>query len=675
MGDEHFFVTSSATDFKLSGPGSPPPGYPGAPDPDTYSRLPFASTYPERKQAFVDFVLRNPGADTIKGFFYELIRINENSGPVYEGAINAAMEYIDSRKDCADFVLTGILRMYIQLAGRNLMTPGLLEKARETILNFKYWPDEPGDDSMCTWTENHQIIFSVNEYLAGQIFPGETFRNSGHSGLEKMERARPRILKWLEMRYFTGFSEWLSNVYYDEDLPPLLNLIDFCEDEFLSVRAAMVTDLLLFDIASNHFHGQFVSTHGRTYTREKKSALVESTTDTVKLLFGMGVFSNVDNMSAAVLALSEKYRLPEAIVKAASERYPGGFVNRQRVSIRFAEASKWGFGGLSAWSGMGLLLFGGYTHPRSINKFVHLLDSFGWWHNAFFNEVLPFRPLISIGKYTGLTNLIALLFRKDLSRNTLDEANLYTWKTPEAMLSTAQDYHKARGGDQHHIWQASLGPEAVCFTTHPGGYGDTAPNAYWHGSGFLPRAAQIENVSIIVYRTPGAPTILLSQTLKFTHAWLPGDKFDQVVESGAWVMARKDKGYLALYSRNPRRWQKEGDNAHKEIIAHGRRNIWICEMGRETEYGSFDAFVEKISRSRLKFRGLNVVYDSPSQGRLRFGWRGRLTRNGEKQPLKDYPRYDNPACRAGFGDSEISIRKSGHSLILDFEKGIRSFDQ
>ena len=53
----------------------------------------------------------------------------------------------------------------------------------------------------------------------------------------------------------------------------------------------------------------------------------------------------------------------------------------------------------------------------------------------------------------------------------MKEVNTYTYRTPDYMLSTAQDYRKSFGGDQHHIWQATLDDEAVCFTTHPGGYG------------------------------------------------------------------------------------------------------------------------------------------------------------------------------------------------------------
>ena len=35
------------------------------------------------------------------------------------------------------------------------------------------------------------------------------------------------------------------------------------------------------------------------------------------------------------------------------------------------------------------------------------------------------------------------------------------------MLSSAQDYHPGAKGSREHIWQATLGPAAVVFVTHP----------------------------------------------------------------------------------------------------------------------------------------------------------------------------------------------------------------
>jgi len=52
----------------------------------------------------------------------------------------------------------------------------------------------------------------------------------------------------------------------------------------------MVLDLVVFDMALNSFKGVFGSTHGRAYENTKKWASNEGTTDTSKLLFGMGIF-------------------------------------------------------------------------------------------------------------------------------------------------------------------------------------------------------------------------------------------------------------------------------------------------------------------------------------------------------------------------------------------------
>lgn len=49
-----------------------------------------------------------------------------------------------------------------------------------------------------------------------------------------------------------------------------------------------------------------------------------------------------------------------------------------------------------------------------------------------------------------------------------DEVHVTTFRTPDTMLSSAQDWRPGMGGDQQHVWQATLGQEAVCFTTLPG---------------------------------------------------------------------------------------------------------------------------------------------------------------------------------------------------------------
>jgi hypothetical protein len=164
----------------------------------------------------------------------------------------------------------------------------------------------------------------------------------------------------------------------------------------------------------------------------------------------------------------------------------------------------------------------------------------------------------------------------------------------------------------------------------------------------------------------------VTNRLLFTHAWLPKDKFDQVVERDGWVFARKGDGYLALHSRNPCRWQtEEGEDQYREIIAKGKTNIWLCELGSRDQSGDFSQFIAAIRAARLTFRGLSVDYTSPSQGRIEFGWRGPFRQNGQVLALHDYPRYANIYSKASFPAERVEIQQGGHRLVLDWREGER----
>jgi len=192
--------------------------------------------------------------------------------------------------------------------------------------------------------------------------------------------------------------------------------------------------------------------------------------------------------------------------------------------------------------------------------------------NAFFGAFKARRGLINALRRLRLLPLLARLFEWDLTRNTREEVNVYTYRTPDTMLSSAQDYRSGYGGDQQHVWQATLGPDAVCFTTHPPRREGRSP-AYWVGSGVLPRVAQVENVLIAVYDIHTRPGLYVTNRLLLTHAWLPRDRFDEVVERDGWLFARRGNGYLALRSQHPYHWQTEpGEDQGREVIVPGWRN-------------------------------------------------------------------------------------------------------
>ena len=248
----------------------------------------------------------------------------------------------------------------------------------------------------------------------------------------------------------------------------------------------------------------------------------------------------------------------------------------------------------------------------------------------------------------------------------------------EGLLSSAQDKMKGTFGFQQHAWQATFGPRAVVFTTHPppdDGEGLLFGADYWTGGSSMPRVGQHENVAVVLYN-PTVETMfggLLADLFpEFTHAYVPRGEFDEVVEAPPWVFARKEGGYLALFSANPAAWTTEGEWVDRELIAPGPQAAWICEIGSERTHGSFEEFVAAISSSSVSVDGLDVVYESPSQGEITFGWDGPLRVRGADVHLDAYPRSDNPFSDTPWDAPRMRLERGGEVLELDFENSTRT---
>jgi hypothetical protein len=126
--------------------------------------------------------------------------------PAVDGpAVLGACRYVAGRYDCSDFQLPSMLRVLYLHAPR--LDDATRRTMEETLLGFSYWMDQGKPNSMCYWSENHQILFAASEYLAGRLMPETVFTVDGRTGAEHMAMARARILSWLSLRWRYGFSE------------------------------------------------------------------------------------------------------------------------------------------------------------------------------------------------------------------------------------------------------------------------------------------------------------------------------------------------------------------------------------------------------------------------------------------------------------------------------------
>ncbi len=639
-------------------------------------------TYGERKALFLDYSSTNAPVSGRTGIFAQVSRL-EKGLPLDDAVLKSALEFVYSNADCNDFTLGGLLRLMYLYQDTGLITADQKKDIERCLLDFIYWYDEPGSDGRCYWTENHQIIFHSDELLAGQLLKDRIFSNNRQDGKMHIQHATALIDKWMRWRVTLGFSEWLAHSYFEEDLMALVNLYDFAEDPVIRKKAGLLIDVLMFEMALHNYHGIFASTHGRTYAFLVQGARREGSASTMKLMFGMGIFNSPESMGTVCLATS-KYRCPEVIAEIAAE-YSNPITIRERHSMNVEDAFKYN---VSYCSESDINLYWSiqdYTHPSIIDLSQLVANKHRVWLGGDYDY---YREL-----FQAQRDEKGMIYNQKLDPHAMTEVNIETYRTPDYALSCAQQFRPGSPGYQQHPWQATLSIDATVFTNHPGSMNEYSRPNYWAGNGILPNAAQYRNVLVCIYNIPEknplpflrseqrsepgrniipgvkAPS---DELLQFTHAYFPKDAFDEVIEKGNWNFGRKGTGYIALYSHNITEL-KENKGRMTDLVASGRQNIWICEMGSESQWKRFSDFVTAVTRQPVEVEGLNVKYNSPSLGEVSYGWKEPLTVKGKAIPLRDYQRFDNPYCQVEFAAEVIKIKKDQKELILDF-RDLRLFN-
>lgn len=610
-------------------------------------------TFEERRAQFLDYYSENGAEKKLYGVFRQAARA-ASGRPLEMENMREVLAVIRSNHDCNDFTLNCLLRMVYMDKKQHFIPEELKTGIEDCILDFKYWWDDARRDTTyrCYHTENHQALYHTAELLAGQLYKKTKFTN-GMNGKQHMVHAKDLLLRWLDFRFRFGFSEWMST-YYDVEVLLLTNLYDFAEDKEIRAKAGMVLDLLMFDVALNNYEGFLGSASGRTYAHSLISG-AHNTSPLTKLVFGVGTYDREEVMGPVALATGT-YRCPEIIREIAVD-YKTPLLNSQRISINVEDAPLYG---ISYENEPDCHLFWGmqeFIHPMAIRMSKQISEK---------NDVWPYRNYDEyIKKYDAEIAKYGKTVSMHLDRFALSEANIKTYRTKDYMLSCAMDYRKGAPGYQQHIWQATLGNKALVYTNHPGGKNLRRSPNYWAGNEILPRAAQCKNVVVCIYNIPD------NRKDQFSHAYFPVEAFDEVHISGSWIFGRKGDGYVALYSRNEAELKADDRGMVCDFFAKGVRNIWICETGSKLQWSSFSKFIDEILAAPINSNDLNIIYNSPSEGTITYGWDAPFVVRGKEMPLRGDYRYNNPYCKALFNSTKIEIKKDGKSVVLDFSKAKR----
>lgn len=587
----------------------------------------------------------------------------------------ASLYRVNERIDCGDFVIPGFLTILLEYADSPLLDPEIRKEMEQAILNYKYWIDEPGQEAnhTCFFTENHQSLFHSIEYLAGDLFPDRIFTNNQKSGAWHKEHGFTYLKRWLTWRKRFGFSEWLSNTYYAVDLLSMGLLSRYAPDQEIKNRARMLLDLLLFDITLHSYQGNFCATSGRMYNAQTMNPAFAGTNAVYALLFQKG-YEDGGLLPPAVLLACFDYQ-PAAVLREIANDCPDRLEIRQRMSFNVEDSGKYGIDPSDFDNIMLYWSMHTFHHRLVIENSRKLCPD---WYN------MDASIAANLEKFQ-MCERMGILTDPDPNISALTQADIYTYRTPNYMLSCAQDYRRGRTNFQQHIWQATLGGKAVVFTTHPGSADYTGRPNYFVGNGNMPKAVAYKNVALILYRIPAE-----SAHDYCTHCYFPVHEFDEFVEENGWFFGRKKNGYIALRSvkkggswrpSDPAlfqsiyhdTWEEEWKKASKyDFWVAGHANVWICEMGEPETHGTFAQFREKIGRAKFSGDPFSFTYESPSVGILQTGWTEPFLVNGKEIPLHGYPRYETPYCHADFDTNRYEISCHGKKLVLDFERNERT---
>jgi hypothetical protein len=309
---------------------------------------------------------------------------------------------------------------------------------------------------------------------------------------------------------------------------------------------------------------------------------------------------------------------------------------------------------LEATSGITRLLWGVGVYSQSIVGTVSLVCS-EYEYPSFFADLATHLPEEMWSKERQVSDADA---GPDVA-----EVNKVTYKTRHYMLSSAQDYRPGQPGNHEHIWQATMGPDAVVFANHPACMSENEAHqpGFWLGNGVLPRVAQWKDVLISVHNLPE------TDRMGFTHAYFPTFAFDEYQIEGGWAFARLGKGYLAITAMQGLELVKHGPDGYRELRSYGRNNLWVCHMGRDQVDGYFNTYKQEIQKIKPDWQDLSVRFTSLRGEELAFGWAGPLLVNGQEQPITGFKHIENPYCTADLPADSMDIRYEDLLLRLNFQ--------
>ena len=590
-------------------------------------------------------------------------------GVVDSAWLDQFVSHVEAREDLADHRMLVVLALLLD--GGALLPEPLREGLERAVLGFRYWMDEPGNDSMVHWSESHQVAFGVCEYLAGRTWPDRTFRNDGRRGADKAERARRRLLGWLANRFRHGFSEWLSGTFYAVDVAALTLLVEHTDDEELVTRASMVLDLLMLDLALHRFDGHFVASAGRAGALQKAQPELSEIEPVVASAFSRLKPDFEPARCTSIFLARRRYRIPQVVREIAFAQADHLITSSHGLALRevSTEVSRTRPQTPEERRDALLALYWGmeaFITPEGIGPTMEALGRLDLDQNSYLAPLAPFRKVRSRRMMAGLVRSLNPVTQGA----ALQRANVQTYRTPHYLLSSAQHHLPGSFGDQESIWEAALPGGIKVFSTHPGStlLGSEARPATpsgWVGNGIRPDVGQLRNVALVLHDLRALRVYLEGRRHELSHLFFPAARFDETKLGERVVAGRRADSYFGAVSLNRLEMANEG-----ELVQRGLVTGWAVMLADRSDFGSLHRFVAYLKSCPLEHLRDTLTWQTP-QRRYELTWNGAFAVDGTVLDT-DYARLRSDWTSVARKPSVIEVSGRTGTLVLDWKLGRRS---
>ena len=431
--------------------------------------------------------------------------------------------------------------------------PETAERVKRVLTNFRYWMDQDGFDGMCFWSENHCLMFYASAMQAGELYPEEYFPLAKMTGKALRAWGRGKVLDWLDDVEANGFEEFLSTVYMCVTFAALINVVDFAE-EAISRRAAKITDRLLEMLALHTFKGGIIAPQGRVYRG-------------VLYPFRAGAMALMNLADPA-----QPYDYGEGwlgFYATSRYRFPDGL--KQKMD---APAS------VSYVTG---------------NARIVLEKREDW---CLTSVQIPREPFVR--------------WENETKKPDADPSSHAFVKSYNECFHGTTCFQPGVYGYQQHLWYAALDGEAAVFINHPGSTsedGDLRPG-YWHGSGVFPALKQQGNLLGMIWRIPR------EHPIHYVHLYCPECRFDETRREGNWLLLRKGKGYIGLWSSTATEpWNNMNFRCEQRMFGSETACLCVCAGREMPDMEAFARYVRQLqpvwdpALNRLTAKGYALTWE------------------------------------------------------------------